>query len=208
MGPLPQTPNNIIVALTIMPFIPDQGAMCESCTHRDDTAEEVFRVINDCLNGGLSIEDTITTIRGVKVRPIRKHGQQNIIGYQVNQSIIQEYLFSNNLITVSVYSQHMSMPHRECDYGHMIRAHVTVPKCSDLSLMEIIEKRISGWFTGYCVEPTNGLGILAVTKDHKAERERQHIYYDFYLTTAPMFEPLTGYRCIRDKWLPTPPHIG
>ena len=84
MGPLPQTPNDIIVALTIMPFILDQGAMCESCAHRDDTAEEIFRVINDCLNGGLSIEDTITTIRGVNARPIRKHGQQNIIGYQVN----------------------------------------------------------------------------------------------------------------------------
>ena len=77
MGPLPQMPNDIIVALTIMPFIPDQGAMCESCAHRDNTAEEVFRVINDCLNGGLSIEDTITTIREVKVRPIRKLGQQN-----------------------------------------------------------------------------------------------------------------------------------
>ena len=32
---------------------------------------------------------------------------------------------------------------------------------------------------------------LTVTKDHKVEQERQHIYYDFYLTTAPMFEPLT-----------------
>ena len=75
MGPLPQTLNDIIVALTIMPFIPDQGTMCESCAHRDDTAEEIFRVINNCLNGGLSIEDTIMTIRGVKARPIRKHGQ-------------------------------------------------------------------------------------------------------------------------------------
>ena len=74
--------------------------------------------------------------------------------------------------------------------------------------MEIIEKRISGWFTGYCVEPTNGLGILAVTKDHKAEQERQHIYYDFYLTTVPMFEPPTGYKCIGDERLPTPPHVG
>ena len=26
------------------------------------------------MTGGLSIEDTITTIRGVKARPIRKHG--------------------------------------------------------------------------------------------------------------------------------------
>ena len=73
--------------------------------------------------------------------------------------------------------------------------------------MEIIEKRISGWFTGYCVEPTNSLGILAVTKDLKMEQERQHIFYDFYLTTAPMFEPPTGYRCIGDEQLPTPPHV-
>ena len=84
MGPLPQTPNDIIVALMILLFIPDQGTMCENCAHGDDTAEEVFRVISDCLNGGLFIEDTITTIRGVKARPIRKHGQQNIIGYQVD----------------------------------------------------------------------------------------------------------------------------
>ena len=96
------------------------------------------------------------------------------------------------------------MPHRECDYGCMIRAHITVPKCSDMSLMEIMEKSISGWFTGYCVEPTNGLSILAVTKNLKMEQERQHIFYNFYLMTAPMFEPPTGYRCIGDEWLPMP----
>ena len=76
----------------------------------------------------------------------------------------------------------------------MIRAHVTVPKCSDMSLMGILEKRISGCFTNYCMEPTNGLGVFVVTKDHKVEQEWQHIYYDFYLTVAPMFEPLTGFR--------------
>ena len=100
------------------------------------------------------------------------------------------------------------IPHRECEYGRMVIAHITVPRHSDTSMMGIIEKRISGWFTGYCVEPTNGLGIFTVTKDHKAEQERQHIYYDFYLTTAPMFEPPTGYKCIGDEWLPTPPHVG
>ena len=25
---------------------------------------------------------------------------------------------------------------------------------------------------------------------------------------APMFEPPTGYRCIGDEQLPTPPHVG
>ena len=126
----------------------------------------------------------------------------------IEHSVIQEYLLSNDLITVLVYSQHVSIPHRECEYGRMVRAHVTVPKCLDTSLMGIIEKRISGQFTGYCMEPTNGLGIFVVTKDHKVEQGRQHIYYDFYLTTAPMFEPPMGYRHIGDEWLLTPPHVG
>jgi hypothetical protein len=144
MGPLPQTPDDIIVALTLLPFVPDQSTMCDTCAHGDNIAEEVFRVMNDCLNGALSIKDMITTIRGVKARPIRKQGQQMILGYQAEHSIIQEYLLSNDLITVLVYSQHVSIPHRECEYGCMIRAHITVPKCSDTSLMGIIEKRISG----------------------------------------------------------------
>ena len=90
----------------------------------------------------------------------------------------------------------------------MIRAHVTIPKCSDTSLMGIIEKRISGHFTNYCMEPTNGLGVFAVTKDHKVEQEQQHIYYDFYLTLAPMFELLMGFRWIGDEHLPTLPHVN
>ena len=63
-----------------------QSTMCDVCAHRDDIAEEVFRVMNDCLNGALSIEDTITTIRGAKARPIRKQGQQMILGYQAELS--------------------------------------------------------------------------------------------------------------------------
>ena len=84
MGPLPQTPDDIIVALTLQPFVPDQSTMCDACAHGDDIVEEVFRVINDCLNRALSIEDTVTTIRGVKARPIRKQGQQTILGYQTD----------------------------------------------------------------------------------------------------------------------------
>ena len=82
MGPLPQTLNDIIVALTLLPFVPDQSTMCDACAHGDDTTEEVFKVLNDCLNGALTMEDMITTIRGVKARPIRKQGQQMILGYQ------------------------------------------------------------------------------------------------------------------------------
>ena len=128
MGPLPQTPDDIIVALMLLLFVPDQSTMCDACAHGDNIAEEVFRALNDCLNGALTIEDMITTIRGVKARPIRKQGQQMILGYQDEQAIIQEYPMSNDLITASVYSQHVSIPHRECKYGQMIRAHITVPK--------------------------------------------------------------------------------
>ena len=53
-----------------------------------------------------------TTIRGIKVRPIRKEGQQTIIGYQVEHAIIQEYSVSNDHITASVYSQHVTILHR------------------------------------------------------------------------------------------------
>jgi hypothetical protein len=206
MGPLPQTPNDRIVPLMVHPFVPDQGTMCNTCAHGDTIVEEVFNVINDCLNGSMTLEDTILTYRGVKGRPIRKQGQQMILGYQTEQAIIQEYPVSNDLITASVYSQHVTIPHRECKYGQMIRAHLTVPKCSDTSL--IIEKRVSACFLDYCVQPTNGLGIFAVTKDHKVEQERQNIYYDFYLTVDPMFEPLIGFRHVGDQHLSTPLYAG
>jgi hypothetical protein len=83
-----------------------------------------------------------------------------------------------------------------------------VPRCSDTSLMGIMEKRISAWFTDYCVEPINGLGVYAVTKDHKTEQECQNIYYDFYLMPAPMFEPLMGFTQVGDQRLLTLPHVN
>ena len=104
MGPLPQTPNDIIVALTLTPYTPDQSTMCDTCMHGDEIAAEVFQEINHCLNGPLAMEDTVMTIRGIKAKPIRKEGQQMIIGYQVECAIIQEYPVSNDLITASVYS--------------------------------------------------------------------------------------------------------
>ena len=116
MGPLPHTPNNMVVALTLQPFISDLGTMCDTCTHGDETAAEIFQEINNCLNGPLIMDDTIMTNRGVKVRPIKKEGQDVIIGYQVEQAIIQQYPVSNDLITVSVYSQHITIPHRRCTY--------------------------------------------------------------------------------------------
>jgi hypothetical protein len=50
--------------------------------------------------------------------------------------------------------------------------------------------------------------MYAVTKDHKVEQECQHIYYNFYLTAAPMFEPLMGFTWAGDQRLPTLPHIN
>jgi hypothetical protein len=131
-----------------------------------------------------------------------------LIGYQMEHAIIQEYPVSNDLITVSVYSQHVTIPHRGCVYGQMVRAHATILRCLDSTLMGILEKRISACFTNYCTEPENGLGVYAVMKDLKIEQEHQHIFYDFYLTVAPMFELLMGYIHVGDQQLLTPPHIN
>ena len=58
------------------------------------------------------------------------------------------------------------------------------------------------------MEPEEGLGMYTVTKDLKVEQECQHIYYDFYLTAAPMFEPLLGFSHVGDQGLPTPLHVN
>ena len=117
MGPLPQTPTDIVVALTLNPYTPDQSTMCKTCIHVDDIAEEIFHKINQSLNGPLAMEDMVTSTRSTRAQPIRKEGQQTLIGYQMEQSIIQEYPVSNDLITVSIYSQHVTIPHRGCVYG-------------------------------------------------------------------------------------------
>jgi hypothetical protein len=185
MGLLPQTPTDIIVSLTLTQYIADQSTMCKTCIHADNVAGEVFQEINQSPNGPLAMEDMVLSTRCTKAQPIKKEGQQAMIRYQMEHSIIQEYPMSNDLITVSIYSQHIAIPHRGCMYGQMVRAHVTVPRCSDCIIMGILEKRISACFTDYCVEPENGLGIYAVTKDYKVEQEHQHIYYDFYCHGLP-----------------------
>ena len=83
MGPLPHTPDDIVVALTLQPYMSDLSTMCNICTHGDETAAEIFQEINNCLNRPLTMDDTIMTARGVKVKPIKKEGQEMIIGYQV-----------------------------------------------------------------------------------------------------------------------------
>jgi hypothetical protein len=208
MGPLPQTPTDVIVPLTLVPYVADQSTMCQTCVHADDIAGEIFHEINQSLNGPLAMEDMVTSTRSMGAWLIRKEGQQMLIGYQMEWSIIQEYPVSNDLITVSIYSQHVTIHHRGCVYGQMVRAHVTIPRHSDSSLMGILEKRISACFTNYCMELVNGLRVYAVTKDFRMEQEWQHIYYDFYLMAAPMFELLLGFMWVGDQQLPTPPHIN
>ena len=83
MGPLPQTPTDIIVALALTPYMPDQGTMCNTCIHVDEVAAEVFQEINHCLNGPLAMEDTVLSVRCTKARPIKKEGQLAMIGYQM-----------------------------------------------------------------------------------------------------------------------------
>ena len=83
MGPLPQTPTDIIVALTLTPYVPDQSTMCNVCVHGDEVVAEVFQEINHCLNGPLVMEDTVLSVRCTKARPIKKERQLAMIGYQM-----------------------------------------------------------------------------------------------------------------------------
>ena len=51
MGPLPQTPTDLVVSMTLMPYLQDQSIMCPTCVFADDIAEEVYHEINQWLNG-------------------------------------------------------------------------------------------------------------------------------------------------------------
>ena len=52
------------------------------------------------------------------------------------------------------------------------------------------------------------MGIYTVTKDLKIEQEQQHVYYNFYLTVAPMFQLLIDFTQVGDQRLPIPPHVN
>ena len=66
MGLLPQTPTDVIVLLTLVPYMVDQATMCQMCIHADDIAGEVFYEINQSLNGQLAMEDTVLPTRSMK----------------------------------------------------------------------------------------------------------------------------------------------
>ena len=76
-------PTDIIVALTLTPYTPDQGTTCNTCIHVDEIAAEVFQEINHCLNGLLAMEDTVLSVRCTKAGLIKKEGQLAMIEYQM-----------------------------------------------------------------------------------------------------------------------------
>ena len=51
MGPLPQTPTDVVLPWTLTPYVADQATMYQTCIFADDIAEEVFHEINWRLNG-------------------------------------------------------------------------------------------------------------------------------------------------------------
>ena len=84
-------PTDIIVALTLTPYIVDQSTMCKTCVHADEVAGEIFQEINQSLNGPLAMKDIILSVRCTKAWPIKKEGQLAMVGYQMEHSIVQEY---------------------------------------------------------------------------------------------------------------------
>ena len=130
----------------------------------------------------------------MKGQPIQREREQKLVGFQIEHWIMQECPAINSLLMVSVYSQHIAIPHNGCIYGWMVQVHITVPRQVTGNLMGILEERLSLCFTDYCAPPEDGYGIYVVTKNIKREQECQLIYYDFYLTPGPAFQPLLDFQ--------------
>ena len=90
--------------------------MCQACTFTDDVAEDVFHDINDKLNGQIAIEDMVRSTGTIKGQPIQREGKGRLVEFQMECSIIQEYLAINCLIMASVYSQNITVMHNGCIY--------------------------------------------------------------------------------------------
>ena len=120
MGPLPQTPLDVILPMAIAPFKPNADTMCRSCNFADTLANDVFCTINEQMNGELALEDMVRTLRCYKGRPIQREDDEMLVGYQVERALVQEYPASNHLITASVYSQHVAVQHQGCIHGQLV----------------------------------------------------------------------------------------
>ena len=83
MEPLPQTPMDLVVPMTLMLYLADQATMCQTCIFADDMAEEVYHEINQRLNRQLAIDDTVHSTRSLKGQPMQREGQETLIGYQM-----------------------------------------------------------------------------------------------------------------------------
>ena len=157
MGSLPQMPTDFVLPWSITPFTGERFNMCQACTFADDVAEDIFHDINDKLNGQIAIEDMVWSTRTIKGWPIQREGEERLVGFQMEHSIIQEYPAINCLIMVSVYSQHIAVVHNRCVYGWMVRVHIAIPRWATGNLMGILENRLSLCFTEYC--ECNGLPL-------------------------------------------------
>ena len=62
MGPLPQTPLDVILPMAIALFTPNADMMCRSCNFADTLANDVFSTINEQMNGKLALEDMVRTL--------------------------------------------------------------------------------------------------------------------------------------------------
>ena len=78
--------------------------MCQACSFTDDVTEDVFHDINEQLNGWLAIDGMVQSVQCIKGQPIQREAEDCLVGFQVECSIMQEYLAINCLIMASVYS--------------------------------------------------------------------------------------------------------
>ena len=83
MGPLPQTPLDVILPMAITPFKPNADTMCRSCNFADTLANDVFNTINKQMNGEIALEDMVRTLRCFKGRPIQREDNEMLVRYQV-----------------------------------------------------------------------------------------------------------------------------
>ena len=64
--------------------------MCRSCNFVDTLANDVLNTINEQMNGEIALEDMVRTLQCYKGRPIQRDDDEMLVGYQVEQSLVQD----------------------------------------------------------------------------------------------------------------------
>ena len=62
MGPLPQTPLDVILPMAIALFKPNSEIMYRGCNFADTLANDVFNTINEQMNGEIALENMVRTL--------------------------------------------------------------------------------------------------------------------------------------------------